>query len=195
MDSTNATLKDRVIKAIGDPDDWNVTPAIVVAKLDQENSWTDDFMASAIKRQKEAVVRKLLKTLTGPDNFPLFASIKVLGPDGTEQRVYRPEKTLKVADYQLVSAYHQDRGTYHIGRANAYINRCNARYGTQMQLPFPELEAHSTPSPTNASTQPVLAASTPLASPETGSALRAIEVPEEEAEANARLFQEAINAQ
>ncbi len=100
----------------------------------QAELFGEDFRRDALTYAKKNYLRRMIRSLKGPDGFPLMVSVERIGTDGKKRRVYRQESLFDVDDYKQVVQFHAAQATHHQGMAGAYAERCKKRFGIDPQL-------------------------------------------------------------
>lgn len=109
----------------------------IIAELDKQDTW-GDFIESALKEAKKALVRKLVKQLRTEQGASKVQSIVMHHPDdGKKVHVYKQELFFDLDDYRQCVTYHCSRSAYHERTARELDGRCVQRYRKSVLLPAP----------------------------------------------------------
>ena len=96
--------------------------------------FTEEFLRAALEHAKKSYLRQIIRSLKGPDGFPLLVSVERIGSDGVKRRVYRQESLFDVDDYKQVVQFHAAQATHHRDMAAAYAQRCKNRFVVDPQM-------------------------------------------------------------
>jgi len=114
----------------------------IVARLDENDFWTDEFTAKALENAKKAEVRHLVKSLKDDEGMPIFHSVERTDPvTGETKKVYMQEVLFNPDDYRTVIEYHMYKANYHEKIARKLNDRCQQQYRMSFLPGFEEAVA------------------------------------------------------
>jgi hypothetical protein len=96
-----------------------------------------EVVAALLDFAESACIRRAMQR-KDDEGFPLFPSIQVPKEDGEgSKRLYMSERKMKPIHYKQFGGQCHDRAIYWMRMEHSCYGRCNTRYGTQMQIVWP----------------------------------------------------------
>lgn len=100
-----------------------------------------EVIEAALNFFEGSMIRRVMQR-KAPDGFPLFPSITVPEKDSDKKRrVYMSRRAMKPLHYAEYMGECHVHAVYWMGLENASARECNGRYGTQMKIPWPDIDA------------------------------------------------------
>lgn len=124
--------RDRAVELLGSLDWFDIETAQTA--LDQDDFWTDEWLAGAIDRAKRSQIRSLVRSIKDDQGVATFASVTTKNVAGDDVRIYKAERLFDVNDYVTTIDFHASMAKRHQAEANAYRDRGLNRHGDQLRF-------------------------------------------------------------
>jgi hypothetical protein len=131
-------LRQAILAILGRQEGW-ATIDELVACLDRDNRWPQEWLTMVSARAKKDEVRHLIRRCKDENGWPTVASVITQTPEG-KVRVYKQETLFTLDDYRQAVAYHHGRAKHFTKMRDGYRKRCYERLHVQLEIPYPQVQ-------------------------------------------------------